>query len=177
LLHHEGMTRSRLATWALPALLVAASASAEPNKLSQHARVGELCEIAFDAGSTTPALNSERKLDEAATWAAQNPYGLLVLDGHAEAAESPSERSADVALSLHRAEAVRDALTRAGIDADQIVIAAYGSDAPPRTNPAEDRRVTVWATHDDLDAVIARLGNADVVIAAGTELPPHVAGR
>jgi outer membrane protein OmpA-like peptidoglycan-associated protein len=155
-------------------LLFATSVGAEPRQLSQHARVGELCEIDFNPGSVAPPLGSEAKLDEAATWAAHNPDGLIVLDGHAEASD---QRTADVTLSLHRAETVRDALMQAGIGREQIVIAAYGSDAPPRTNPAEDRRVTVWATHDDLDTVVARLANADLVIARGIELHPRVAGR
>jgi outer membrane protein OmpA-like peptidoglycan-associated protein len=138
----------------LPILLGAATAYAEPQNLSQHPRVGELTEIDFTIGSARISVDNNDRLGQIAGWAAQNPDGLIVLDGHADTTGSSPK---NVELSLKRAEAVRDELVSLHIDPDRIVIAAFGDTGPQRSKIAENRRVTVWGTHEGLDAVVARL--------------------
>ncbi|HUJ61561.1 MAG TPA: OmpA family protein [Kofleriaceae bacterium] len=134
--------------------IAAAPAAAEPQDLSQHPRVGELCEIDFASDSVALPEDAPNKLGLAAGWAVQNPGGLLVIDGHADRTGSSPY---NVRLSLARAEVVRDQLVAAGVDPDRIVIAAFGYDAPQRPVAAENRRVTIWSTHDPLSDVTERL--------------------
>jgi outer membrane protein OmpA-like peptidoglycan-associated protein len=102
--------------------IIAALAVAPP----AAAQVGRLARVEFSPGS---AAIAEQRLDDVVAWAAENPDGLIVLDGHAGHRE-------DVRLSLDRAKAVRDRLVKAGVDPDQIVIAVFGN--------AAERSVVVW---------------------------------
>ena len=134
--------------------LVATAASAEPSRLSQHPRDGELCEIDFQVGSARipTAQQNNEKLGMIAGWAQEHPEGLIVLDGHADrSGEAPQ----NVRLSMRRAASVRDELVGLGVDPDRIVMAAFGSDGPQRSNIAENRRVTVWGTRERLEPVVA----------------------
>jgi hypothetical protein len=141
-------------------------ADAEPADLSQHARVGELCEIDFATGSATlPIATTERnQLGQVAGWALTNVDGLIVIDGHADR----NDGAAAVALSMSRAEAVRDELVTLGIDRDRIVLAAFGADGTRRSG------VMVWGTHERLDPVIARLqaSGAFAVVWGAQAVPP-----
>jgi hypothetical protein len=130
---------------------------------SQHPRVGQLAELTFAPGSAKLALDIAGELREVATWAHEHPDGLLVIDGHAD---RTGPATANVRLSLDRAKAVRGVLVAAGVAPDQIVIAAFGEDAPQRAG--NNRRVIVWGTRAGLDAVIARtLGRGHAVIWSG----------
>jgi len=132
------------------ALLAAMSAQAAPNR-SQHPQIGELSEVEFELNSAELPKASEQ-LGEAAGWAEHNPDGLLVLGGHADRS---GDEMQNVELSLHRAEAVRDELVKLGVDPDQIVIVAYGAKGPQRANPSENRRVTIWATRQSIQRIVA----------------------
>ena len=162
----------------LTTLLFAATAAAQPPALSQHPRVGELCEIDFPAGSArilAPGATAE--LGEVAGWAKDNPDGLIVLDGFADRGSegTPPER---VRLSMQRAAAVRDELVSAGVDRDRIVVAGFGGDSGQRASAAQNRRVTVWVTHEDLDAVVARLdATGAFAIVWGNQQIPALATR
>jgi outer membrane protein OmpA-like peptidoglycan-associated protein len=116
------------------------------------------------------ADHENHKLESAVAWAASNPDGLLVVGGHAEHSDQPS---ADLKLSLRRAQAVRDALIRAGAEPDQIVIAAYGSGATSHADPAEDRRVTIWSTREGLYDAVSGVRDADIVVVRGEEIHPR----
>lgn len=145
----------------LPALLFSVSAAAAPSTAASRAcDERELSEIAFAPDSITPAHEIKTQLDAAASWAARNLNGILVLDGRAEGSD---QQGGDIKLALRRAVVVRDMLTRAGVNSGQIVIAAFGSDH----NAAD---VTIWATHESLDDVIARLADADEIMLSGSEL-------
>jgi len=119
--------------------------SAQQNP-SQHPRVGQLAELTFAPGSAQLATSANRKLGTIAAWAHENPDGMIVIDGHADRTVSAKRR---VHVSLARAQAVREKLVGLGVDADQVVIAAYDRRGP-------ERRVVVWGTHRGLKAVIAR---------------------
>lgn len=152
-------------------LLVAATAGAEPKNLSQHPRVGELTEIDFTIGSSRISVDNNNRIGQIAAWAEQNPDGLIVLDGHAD---HTGDAAKNVELSLKRAEAVRDQLVALKVDPDHIVIGAFGNLGPQRDKLAENRRVTVWGTHEPLDAVVSRLESSQArVVAPGAV----VAGR
>jgi outer membrane protein OmpA-like peptidoglycan-associated protein len=73
---------------------------------------------------------------------------MIVLDGHADRIGS---EPVNWTLSLDRAKAVRDQLIDAGVDPDQILIAAFGEDGP-----RHDRSVVVWATKTGERAIVAR---------------------
>ena len=138
----------------LVALLVAgagAVALAEP-KPSQHPRTGQLAALEFAPGSSELAIEIDgaiaEKVDAAASWAQAHPDGLVVLDGHAD---PTGTRSFNVQLSLRRAKAVRERLVVAGVNPEQIVIAAFGADGP-----RPDRTVVIWATRTGHQAATAR---------------------
>jgi outer membrane protein OmpA-like peptidoglycan-associated protein len=128
-----------------------ATALAQP-EAPVHPRVGHLAELTFAPGSAEIVFDSDgkvaAKLDRAASWAHENPGGLVVLDGHAD--RVGSER-VNLHLSMQRAKAVRDVLITAGVDPGQLVVAAFGEDGP-----RHDRSVVVWATRTGPRAVIAR---------------------
>jgi hypothetical protein len=73
-----------------------------------------------------------------------------VIDGY-------PDRPDELELALHRVEAVRDALVAAGVDPDQVVIAAFDQ---PATH-----RVVVTGTRQPLDAIVAAHGAAGAVVA------------
>src|SRR6185503_3971444 len=94
---------------------VSATALARPDA-SLHPRVGQLAELTFAQGSAEIEFDSDgkvaAKLDRAASWAHENPDGLVVLDGHADRVGS---EPANLQLSMQRAKAVRDTLITAGV--------------------------------------------------------------
>ncbi|HZJ62638.1 MAG TPA: OmpA family protein, partial [Kofleriaceae bacterium] len=61
-----------------------------------------------------------------------------VLDGHADRVGS---EPVNLHLSMQRAKAVRDRLIAAGVDPDQLVVAAFGEHGH-----RHERTVVVWAT-------------------------------
>ena len=131
---------------------VATIAHAQPKNASQHPRVGHLAELTFAHGSAEVVFDTDgkvaAKLDRAASWAHENPDGMIVLDGHADRTGS---EPINLRLSLDRAKAVRERLIGAGVDPDQILIAAFGEDGP-----RHDRSVVVWATRTGERAIVAR---------------------
>src|SRR3954463_12619060 len=132
---------SALSALALATVPTAASAepAKQPAKLSQHPRVGELAVFEFDRGSAKLDRRNDggptKELGEIAAWIQDNPDGLVVPDGHAD----PSGATKlNLRLSFARAKAVREQLLLAGVDADHIVIAAFGDGGPQHTR---DRKV------------------------------------
>jgi outer membrane protein OmpA-like peptidoglycan-associated protein len=162
---------------ALVAVLAGASlttatqvASAEPRNMSQNPRVGLLADIRFSEGSSRLPDASGSQLGRVAAWAEENFDGLVVLDGHAD---RDGRSRGSVKLSLQRARRVRDQLLGLGVDPNQIVITAFGSEG------RRHARVQIWGTHNSLEQVIAMRRNAPVVrwgadpVAPG----PTLAGR
>jgi len=145
---------------ALAIATAATAASAEPvkraadAKSSQHPTVGHLAVFEFDRGSAKLDRKNDgepnQDLGEIAAWSRDNPDGLVVLDGHADSSGAPR---ANLKLSFARAKAVREQLMLAGVDADHIVIAAFGDGGPQHTR---DRCVIAWGTRAGMKAVVAR---------------------
>lgn len=85
----------------------------------------------------------------------------LVLDAHADA-HGPAPYN--VALSVRRAEAVREFLTENGYPQERVVMTMYGEDAPRRATLAQDRRVSVTLTAEPLHSIIDRAGPAATAV-------------
>lgn len=85
-------------------------------------------EVYFDAGSARLRPEAQAAITANARWLAANPETVkVVLEGHAD------ERGSDVSnrtLGARRAEVVRDALVKAGIDRGRIQAVSYGEARP-----------------------------------------------
>lgn len=118
-----------------------------------HTAPHALGEVFFPFDSDALPLNATDRLDASVAYARANPTSRLVLDAHCDPIGTGPY---NVALAIRRAEAVRGTLTEMGVPADQIVVATYGKDGARRATYAEDRRVSVRATHASLASVIAQ---------------------
>ena len=149
------------------AIFAASPVSAEPNKLSQHPRVGELAKLDFHRGSDRLSRDYNDEIGQVAGWAVDNPDGVVVIDGFSAPGEKNSP-SRSVLLAEARAAAVRERLRSLGVDPYRIVVASFASRGAPR--------VVVWGTHEDVAQVTTRLSNQHATI---VERPPLgvVAGR
>jgi outer membrane protein OmpA-like peptidoglycan-associated protein len=116
------------------------SIAADPMGISQHPRVGELCDLHFAAGADTLPIGATPDLDAVAGWAVEHPAGFVVLDSHAD-----TDGVADNKLAIRRADRVRESLVQAHVDRDQVVVALYG--------PGSHHGIFVWGTDDDGQAI------------------------
>jgi hypothetical protein len=139
----KAMFSTRLA---IVAMLVMTASPALAQRASQHPRIGQLAELTFTQESAEVRGNEEQ-LGMIAGWAADNPGGYVVLDGHAD---RPGSDRANVRLSLRRADAVRDRLVALGVDRDHIVITGYS------TTGSHRRDVVAWGTHTGLKTIAKR---------------------
>jgi hypothetical protein len=145
------MQASQLFT--LGVLLSAGSAAADAPQPS--------ADVYFDLDSSAIKPAAANKL-AAFTAMADDMRGFtFVLDAHAD---SRGTEPYNVALSIRRAEAVRDQLVASGVAASDIVIAANGEDAPRRGTFAQDRRVSITLTADPLWAIIDQSKWATAVV-------------
>jgi K(+)-stimulated pyrophosphate-energized sodium pump len=62
------------------------------------------------------------------------PSTAVQLEGHTD---NTGEAEANKKLPLARAEAVKEALTRSGIEASRVAIAGYGQERPVASNDTE----------------------------------------
>lgn len=102
-------------------------------------------DLVFEPGTATFATEAEAGLVRVAAWAAAKPASAIRIEGHTDATGSPD---ANRALSLRRAEAVRDALIARGIAAARIAVSGEGAAQPVASNDdpagrARNRRVVV----------------------------------
>lgn len=147
---------------ALALALGSSPASAQP-KVSQPPRIGMLSQLAFQVGSDELPIGNEQALGKLATWATENPQGLIVVEGHSDRADAGklrsdahrtesartgrSDRRADnLRLSLYRADAVVTQLLTLGVPREQIVVAGFSASRL-------GRRVFVWSTRAGIEAV------------------------
>lgn len=108
---------------------------AEPETFTVH--------FAFDSAELRPA--EEAVVADAAEAAGERPEPQLSLTGHADRAGSEAY---NMALSLRRAETVRDALAGRGVPGDAMSVAARGESEPVVPTPdgvaeAANRRVEI----------------------------------
>lgn len=116
-------------------------------------RSSALGEVTFRFDSAALRAEAPAVLDKVAAFAAANPDAKIVLDAYT----CPIGASDyNVGLAIRRAESVRAQLKATGVKDDQIVFAIYAEDGERRATYPEDRRVTLWATHQPLATVITR---------------------
>lgn len=123
-----------------------ATAMAEPKDMSRNPRNGLLAELTFAEGQLRLPDAAGSQLGRIAAWAEENFDGLVVIDGHADRT-GPS--AGNVRLALRRARLVRDQLLALGVDPNQLIISAFGSEKNRR-----HARVTIWGTHNSAEQVI-----------------------
>jgi len=99
--------------------------------------------ILFDVGKSTIRPESHGYLTKLAIFLNANPSMRIEIDGHTD---NDGQPSANLALSLARAEAVRKQLETMGISSKRLIAKGFGDTKPihPNTTPqgkAENRRV------------------------------------
>lgn len=144
---------SYMKSLALLCVLVA-TAMAEPKEMSRNPRNGLLAQLTFGEGQLRLPEASGSQLGRIAAWAEENFDGLVVIDGHADRT-GPS--AGNVRLALRRARLVRDQLLALGVDPNQLVISAFGSEKNRR-----HARVAIWGTHNSAQQVIGARRRAHI---------------
>jgi outer membrane protein OmpA-like peptidoglycan-associated protein len=134
----------------------------------------------FDSARST---NPSDEVAVIAEYARNNPNERIVLDAYTDLIGDPAY---NIGLAIRRGKSIESKLVAAGVDADRIIVVAYGEAGMRRSANSYDRRVTVWATNDPLYAIVDHSlveGTAVVwekpVAAAELEAPgtPEVATR
>jgi outer membrane protein OmpA-like peptidoglycan-associated protein len=102
-------------------------------------------DLAFEPGTATLVPDAAVGIARLAAFVNAEPARPIRIAGHTDATGSPD---ANQALSLRRAEAVRDALVAAGVAAPRIAVAGEGAAEPVASNDdaqgrARNRRVVV----------------------------------
>jgi outer membrane protein OmpA-like peptidoglycan-associated protein len=121
---------------------VVAPAAVSANRAAPH-RSNTLADVHFRFDSSALPDNTASLIRPAVAYAARHAGARIVVDAHCDPiGASPY----NAGLAVRRAESVRAALTKAGVPAEQIVLAVYGEDGPRRASYADDRRVTLWWT-------------------------------
>lgn len=124
--------------------------------LGKNLRKIELSSIVFSANrwsldevSPNQKLKNEKRLDEVARFIKKASYSHIYIVGHANNVrrKSEDEEKLWIPLSKARAEEVRKALVKRGIEMDKITIEAKGGRFPVSTNKYEvwrNRRVEIF---------------------------------
>ncbi len=163
--------KTLLTTTVALALAATSTASADPSSSQPtHPAVGQLAAFEFTHGSAALHPEIDEGLDQVVGWAFDHPDGLVVLDGHAD---PTGPTNVNLRLSFARAKAVREKLLNLGVDADHIVIAAFGEGGP---QSARDRKVVAWGTRAGMKAVVARtraIGPSIISTGVISELEMH----
>ncbi len=110
-------------------------------------------DVHFRFDSAALPATADGALQTMARTAQAHPNQRLVLDGHADPVGAAPY---NVALSLRRAEAVRDRLIKLGVDSERIVLSSYGEDAPLGASDAAERRVSMRLTTEAVGEVVDR---------------------
>jgi len=138
----------------LLAMALAVSPAAADGKLVEPQIDTEaLGEVFFAFDSARLAETMTIPLAGVATWAAEHPNAMIVLDGNAD---SRGASTYNVSLAMRRARNVQSKLLALGVDPTRITMVTYGEDGLRRSSFALDRRVAIWATEQPLYSVIDR---------------------
>lgn len=87
--------------------------------------VGDLVYFSSDSSSLTP--EAEATLNKQAQWLRQYPQFTITVEGHAD---ERGTREYNMALGARRATAVRNYLTRLGIQGSRLRTISYGKERP-----------------------------------------------
>lgn len=127
----------------LPPPPVAKAAPPPPPPAQIHAKKTErglvftLGAVLFATNKSNLNATAEESIHELSEYLKENPGRKVMVEGYTDNTGKPSYNRT---LSLHRAEAVRDALADAGISSDRILTKGYGAEFPVATNGTADGR-------------------------------------
>lgn len=147
------MTRLHLPLALVGALLLAGPAAADDTKPDTHVPTAsvELTEVYFNTGSAQLSPGAGPKLASIVEMLKTSGNDKVFLGGFADSRGTAPDNTA---LSIRRAEAVRDHLMVLGVPEDKIIIGIYGEEAPQRESLAQDRRVSVGLTGLPLHEIV-----------------------
>lgn len=128
------------------------------SRLTRDPDADRLSTVYFDSGSFSIDSAGREALRAAVDWQQEHPDRLLIVEGHTD--RSGSWR-ANMQLSQHRAESVRDLLKAEGADPLRIVVAAYSDNEAVRGLPACNRRVVVRGTERPFPELVEEQREAD----------------
>jgi outer membrane protein OmpA-like peptidoglycan-associated protein len=131
-----------------------------PDKQAAPASTAD-AEVFFKFDSAELTENGRTALLNLAEQAKDTSGTMLVLGAHADARGTAPY---NVALTVRRAESVRDYLTENGYPQDRIVMTMYGEDGKRRESFAQDRRVSATLTAEPLYTIIDRAGPAATAV-------------
>ena len=94
-------------------------------------------DLNFELGSTEPTAASRQTIDNLSVILRAYPTTSILLEGHTDSTGDPA---ANKQLSQARADAVKAALVRSGIDGSRIQTQGVGSDQPLASNDSEEGR-------------------------------------
>ncbi|WP_313086223.1 OmpA family protein [Pseudomonas sp.] len=108
-------------------------------------------DVLFDLDKANLKPAGMRDVQKLADFLNENPDRKIMVEGYTDSTGSDAY---NLKLSERRAEAVRRALTRAGVDAQRIQTVGYGEEYPVASNDtpasrAMNRRVEVTISNDD----------------------------
>jgi outer membrane protein OmpA-like peptidoglycan-associated protein len=91
----------------------------------------------FGFGKSTVPAHAKSELSEVASTLKSNPGQVVVIEGHTDNVGSPDYNHG---LAMKRAEAVRAALVRDGVESSRITIQSQGEQNPIASNDTSDGR-------------------------------------
>ena len=108
-------------------------------------------DVLFQFGKSNLQPNSRNNINTLANYLIQNPDRKVIVEGYTD---SKGSASYNQNLSERRANAVKAALVRAGVDPSRIVAQGYGKEYPVADNSsnsgrAQNRRVEVTISNDN----------------------------
>ena len=108
-------------------------------------------DVLFQFGKSNLQPNSRNNINTLANYLIQNPDRKVIVEGYTDSVGSAAFNQT---LSERRAEAVRTALVKAGVDPTRIVAQGYGKEYPVASNAtdsgrAQNRRVEVTTSNDN----------------------------
>ncbi|MFO8156213.1 MAG: peptidoglycan-associated lipoprotein Pal [Thiohalospira sp.] len=105
--------------------------------------------IYFDYDSSSLSDEAMDRLEAHGEYLADNPNRQMLVEGHTD---ERGAREYNLALGERRAEAVKQALTLAGADEDQIDTVSYGEESPAASGSDE----SAWAENRRAELVYER---------------------
>jgi len=108
-------------------------------------------DVLFQFGKSDLQPNGMRNINTLAEYLVQNPDRKVIVEGYTDSVGSAAFNQT---LSERRAESVRNALVRKGVDPTRIVAQGYGKEYPVASNAtdsgrAQNRRVEVTISNDN----------------------------
>ena len=108
-------------------------------------------DVLFQFGKSDLQPNGMRNINTLAEYLIQNPDRKVIVEGYTDSVGSAAFNQT---LSERRADAVRNALVRKGVDPTRIVAQGYGKEYPVASNAtdsgrAQNRRVEVTISNDN----------------------------